>query len=132
MISCAKTIRSRLDYPVDIATNETQQLPSHHRYFTGINAIRTEDETTATFGALEEIIEPFFQNFFGEFPGSSELSKDLPGEGEISPIDRAEKLGPQDGHILRISGADEEVTFIRTRPASDADVEKEAEGPIPV
>ena len=78
-----------------------------------------------------EVIEPFFQHLLGEVPGPGEFSEDLSGEGEISPIDRPEQLGPQDRHILGISGADEKVAFVRAGSASHTDIEKEPKGSIP-
>ena len=118
MISRPVTVRCRLHDPVDVAAHQVEEFPSHHRDLTGVDAVRAEDGAAPAFRTLEEIVKPFFQHLLREFPRSGKFPKDLSGEGEVSSIDRSQKLCPQDRHILGISGADEEMAFVRTGTAS--------------
>jgi hypothetical protein len=65
MISCSVAIGGRFNNPIDVAANQVEQFPGHHRDFTCINTIGTENGAAAAFGALVKVIEPFFQHFFG-------------------------------------------------------------------
>jgi hypothetical protein len=130
MISCAVTVRCRFHDPIDVATYQVKQFPPEHGDFTCVNPIWAEDRAATAFGALEEVIKPFFQNILGKLSRTSPFSKNLSRESEIFSINRSEKLCPQDRHILWISGADKEVAFIRTCPASDADIEKKSMRPV--
>src|SRR4030042_7092683 len=116
MISCAVAIRCRFQHPIDIAAQKVEELPGHHRNLAGINAIRTEDGAATALGTLEEIIKPFFQHFLSKVPGSGMLSENFSGKGEISSVNGPQKLGPEDRHILRISGPDKKMAFIRAGP----------------
>jgi hypothetical protein len=77
MISGPIAIRCRLDDPVNVAADQIEEFPGHHRDFTCIDAIRAEDRAAAALRALEEVIEPFLQDVLSEFPGSCKLSKNL-------------------------------------------------------
>jgi hypothetical protein len=68
-----------------------------------IYAVRTVDGTTATFGALKEIVEPLFQHLFGQAPRTRETTKNLAGRSEIPAIDGAQELGAQDRHVSRVA-----------------------------
>src|SRR5512143_3012805 len=125
MISRPVTIRCRFQHPIDITAQKVEELPSHHRDFAGINAVGAEDGAAAALGTLEEVIEPLFQDFFSEFTGPCMLAQDFSGDGEIPAVDGPQKLGPENGHVFRISGPDKKMTFIRAGAASHADVEKE-------
>jgi hypothetical protein len=130
MISCAVAIRCRFQHPIDIAAQKVEELPGHHRNFTGINAIRTEDGAATALGTLEEIIKPFFQDFLGKLPGSGVLSENFPGKGEIFSVNGSQKLGPEDGHILRIPGPDKKMTLVRAGAAPHTDIQKELKRPV--
>ncbi len=51
-----------------------------------------------------------------------EGAEDFTGHGEVLAVDGTHKFRTQDGHVLRITGTDEEVTFVCTSTTANTDV----------
>lgn len=113
------------------APYQAEKFPGHHGDLARIDPEGAKDGAAPAFGALVEVIEPFLQDLFGQFPGPHESSEDPSGDGEIPPIDRSQKLGAENRHVLGVTRSDEVVTFIGAGPAPHTDIEKEAGRTVP-
>ena len=127
MITLHIAVGYRRDDPVDIATDQVQQFPADHRDLRRIDAVGAEDGATAAFGALMEIVEPFFDHVFRQFTRTGEAAQGLAGRREVIQIDGSEQLGPQHRHIARIAGSQVKMAFIGAGAAAHATIHEYAE-----
>jgi hypothetical protein len=92
MIAGAKAIGGWLGDPVNVHADKVQQLTPNHGYFGSVDTVGTEHRTTAAFGALIEVVKPFLDDVFGQFPAARERPKQLASRGEVTPIDAAHEF----------------------------------------
>jgi len=77
-----------------IQPQEIEYFPCHYCYFGRIYAIRTKNGAAPAFGALKEIVPPFFQHIQSKLTRSCDLPENFSGRSKIIPVYRAEKFGP--------------------------------------
>ena len=77
VVARAKAVGRRFQHPVDIAPHQIEQLPADHGHFCRVDAIGTKNRAATALGALVEVIEPFLEHVFGEFPGARQLAQEL-------------------------------------------------------
>jgi len=130
VIAIVKAVGRGAGDPVDVAANEVEQLPADDGDFRRIDPVRAKNRAAAAFGALEEVVKPLLEDIHGEFPAARELAKELAGRGEVVAIDRAQQLRPEHRHVLGITRADPEMTFVGTGAAAHANVHKQLERPV--
>lgn len=98
--------------------------------FCGVDAVWAEQRTAATFGALIEVVEPLFNDFFVELACANELTEELTSSGEVLTVNGAEQFCTQNRHVLWVTGTDEEVTFVSASAATYTDVHENFEGAV--
>ena len=127
MIAGAEAIGRRRTDPFDTEADKVHQLPGHHRDLGGVDAVRAEDRTATTLGALVKIVEPFLEHPHRQFASTGDTAEDLTRGGEIIAVNRAQKLRPEYGHIFRIAAADEKVALVGTGAAAHANIHEHSQ-----
>src|SRR3989304_4441200 len=120
-----ETVGDGFDDPVDVQAEEVEELAGHHRDLGGVDAVRTEDRAAPALGALEEVVEPLLDDGDGELAPAGEPPQDLPRGREVVPVDRAQELGPEHGHVLGVAAADIEMALVGACAAAHADVHED-------
>ena len=121
-------VGDRLQDPVDADPDQVQELTEHHGDLGGIDTVGTEYRTAPALGALIGVHEPFFEHADGHFAAPSHLAENLAGQGKVIAVDGAEQFSPQDRHILRIAGSEEEMALVGAGTAADTAVHENLQG----
>jgi hypothetical protein len=130
VVSRSETVRYRFHDPVDVAADEIQELPSHHRDLRLVDPVRAKDGAPPALRALVEVVEPLLEDVDRQVAGAREFAEALSRSGEIAPVDGTQEFRPEDRHVLRIAGADVEVALVRAGAAPDAEIHEKAERPV--
>ena len=86
MIACSVTVGNRGGDPVRVKSQEIKEFPCYDCYFSGINAVRTENGTAAALGALEKIVPPLLEYVYGQVSRARKFTYDLSGCTIFLPI----------------------------------------------
>jgi len=127
VVAGAIRVGRRFEDPVNVDPDQVEDLAHHYGHFGGIDAVGTENRAAAALSALVKVHEPFFQDINGEVTGPDHFTHDLAGLGELAPVDGTEEFGPEDRHILGITGAKKKVTLVGAGPATDTTVHEDLE-----
>ena len=130
VIAGAEAVGGRLQHPIDVASEQVQQLAADHGDLSRVDAVGAEDRAAPAFRALVKVVEPFLDDVFGQLAPARQRAEDAARQGEIAPVNRADQLGAQHRHIFGIAGADIEVALVGAGSAAHADIHEQPEGAI--
>ena len=108
--------------PVDIETQQVEQFAAQNGDLRRVDAVRAEQGTSAAFAALKEIIPPFADHRFGQFPCPHHFPQVSAGPGKITAIHAPQQFRPQHRHVLGVAASDEKMALVRAGPAADTDI----------
>ena len=129
MVARLVAVGHRRGDPVDVEADQVEQLAAHDGDLRRIDAVGAENRASPAFRALKEVVPPLFQNIQGHGPGTAKPSQELSEGGKIVAVDGPEQFRTEHGHVLGVSGADEEMAFIGAGAAADANVHEDLKAP---